>query len=87
MNKGHEGFHGVCSPKLLTSQPHTCVLTSGDFLYAPAGWYHSTCHLDAVSVALIQWVDDEAGELSERKEEMQRRYAAGAAFDASLFGM
>ena len=39
----------------------TCVLGSGDLLFAPRGpqwadgWHHSTCHLDAVTTMLIQF--------------------------------
>ena len=35
-----------------------CVLEGGDFLYAPAGLYHTTCHLDDDSITLIQWDDE-----------------------------
>ena len=68
---------GVCEPELL-AMPRACVLSAGDFLYAPSGWYHSTCHLDATSLTLIQWAEEE-------EQQAQRRPAgSSAAADRSL---
>lgn len=30
-----------------------CPVPEGSFLYAPATWYHSTCHLDPYTVNLL----------------------------------
>lgn len=32
-----------------------CVLAPGDYLYAPSGLYHSTCHVEQHTATLIQW--------------------------------
>jgi hypothetical protein len=47
---------GYCQEELfLNDDSHqACLLGPGDFLYAPAHLYHSTCHLGD-TVALIQW--------------------------------
>lgn len=48
-------LQGMCSEDLFDHQEYVCILTVGDLLYVPEGWFHTTCHLDEPSLALIQW--------------------------------